>query len=1077
MYLKNVRLRNIFLAILAGLVFLTLGACTPESGLNLEGDTEQLLKLIGEAKSLLGTAVVSDKADTVDKGTKWVTQAGHDAFQMAIDAAQKVADDKDAKWVKITAAIAALNQAIEHFEKALQDGIRDPVVNLAALQKEIADANAAKLGVLVASDPNNVAQGQPFVSQTVMDTFEQAIADAEAVRDDTSITQQDADDAVSALHSAAVTFEAAKQLGTNAGLQPVDRSALSTAITNADAAKLSAVVETDAQNVDVGTDFVDAQVMAALEQAIVDAETISQNAAATQQEIDDAAADLNKAVGVFNAAKQPGTRLVAAFDSLVSDGSSQQSSTKLIFTFDQDVPLFNLADIDLGSTAVQKDQLTKTQSTGVYELTLTAITQTDVLTVTLAKQGVRFVPSSRTVTVYHILFVERQGNGTLVSQGKSAAADTYYIDAVSGDDANNGTSPITPWKSFRNANSKTFNPGDHILLEADSIWNGETVTPANNPTLLSSDTVGMLWPKGSGSAGNPIIIDLYDIDNMQAATPVVSYSANKRPVINGNGTPSPNPSKPYETSGAVNLKNQDHWEIYNIECTNSFANISQDTDHWTKIKVNKMLAGIFVNEDDSAGAAKYRHIVIKNCYVHDVQSESTNNKQSYWTSTYFGSGAHTSSKVVGGIIVNGAFSDLVLEGNIVKKAGLEGLRTGGGAKTNVAIRGNYVEAVMGDGIVISGVNFSLPSSVSPQQNLVEHNIVKDAAASPLNDESLQDTANYAACWVYQGKQVRFSRNEAYGTLYGYLDGEAWDIDNDSSEVIYQYNYSHHNAGGACLFMSSATNSIFRYNISANDGGGARYMETIDDNGIQVDTSAASYTDWTDGQSIFHYTVSASTAGPTVPLVYNNTIYIGDGISTALYGNTSLGNANKYVRFYNNILLKAGAGTVPLCNTHNPPKSSEGYLTSPAAFKNNLLYAYDINSGAEDKSKFTMGAGGVTVADLLSTYNNHWADPNLLIQSDPSNAAALRAQRDDAFTAYNDPAALAVFTDTTRLRDRARMFSLTDDQSPAFEAGMAIPAAKDPAIDNAWNDGGVTEDFFGAAIDASKPPIGAAVTRY
>jgi hypothetical protein len=651
----------------------------------------------------------------------------------------------------------------------------------------------------------------------------------------------------------------------------------------------------------------------------------------------------------------------------------------------------------------------------------------------------------------------RNGSGTLKSQGRAASgAATYYVDAENGRDSYNGTSPLSPWKSFKNVNAKTFQPGDHILLEADSVWNGESVTTANRATLLNSDKVGMLWPKGNGSEGNPIVIDLYDIDDFSKPTPTVSWSANKRPVINGNGTPSTdNTNYPYRYSGAVTLENQSYWEIYNIECTNTFD--IGNPNHWYDMQVRKGLAGIIAYGTQTGS---YKHIVIRNCYVHDVQSESTNNKTSPdYTSNYFG-GSHNPSKVVGGIIVNATgYDGIWMEDNIVKKVGLEGLRTAASGNQNVSIRGNYIETIAGDGIVLAGTLASGPS-------FVEHNIVKDSCAAPNTN-----TGNYAAVWAYIVKTATFQYNEAYGTVYGYQDGEAWDIDSSCDKVIYQYNYSHHNAGGAILFMSGITDGVFRHNISANDGGGTRYMAAVTD-GVSV--SANSYTAFSGGQTLFHYAATGTSASNQIPLIYNNTFYIGDGITCGLFGHNSSSAENKYVRFYNNILLKAGTGTVYLSYGHSG-SGNAGYIHNDAGFKNNIIWGYDTEPDTGNQAKFSNG-GGTAAGTLFTSNNNKWQNPGLKIQQD-SHITQLRNQRDDAFPAgdYNDPEKLKTFTGVERLRSRASLFSPAD--ASKVTGGMEIPAGGGSAVDNAWNGDQIKEDIFGVSFTPSQPPIGAAVRPY
>jgi hypothetical protein len=50
-------------------------------------------------------------------------------------------------------------------------------------------------------------------------------------------------------------------------------------------------------------------------------------------------------------------------------------------------------------------------------------------------------------------------------------ADKFYI-SNTGDDNNDGLSPVNAWKTFENINKKTFTPGDQILLKRDHTFKG-----------------------------------------------------------------------------------------------------------------------------------------------------------------------------------------------------------------------------------------------------------------------------------------------------------------------------------------------------------------------------------------------------------------------------------------------------------------------------------------------------------------------------------------------------------------------------------------------------------------------------
>jgi len=106
-------------------------------------------------------------------------------------------------------------------------------------------------------------------------------------------------------------------------------------------------------------------------------------------------------------------------------------------------------------------------------------------------------------------------------------AVTYYFDSVSGDDGNRGATASTAWKTLGKLNATVFSPGDTILFKSGSVW------------------IGQLGPRGSGAERHPIIID--------------KYGGDAKPVINGAG----------RSEDAVLLKNQEYWEISNLEITNT----------------------------------------------------------------------------------------------------------------------------------------------------------------------------------------------------------------------------------------------------------------------------------------------------------------------------------------------------------------------------------------------------------------------------------------------------------------------------------------------------------------------------
>lgn len=451
---------------------------------------------------------------------------------------------------------------------------------------------------------------------------------------------------------------------------------------------------------------------------------------------------------------------------------------------------------------------------------------------------------------------------------------TYYVDSQDGNDENDGQTEYTPFQSLKKINSLYLLPGDRVLLKAGGIWNGQ------------------LAPRGSGLAGRPIVLDLYGEGN--------------KPIINGNGEHTTN------ISGAVMIVNEEYWEIRNLEVTNYGAGESYDT-HMTN-NLNRVRSGILVFSNDQTKIKN--HIVVENCYVHDVVSASD-------------SGV-TGHKMSGGIIVlaeyrdlNGislgqgvtkaGFHDVRLENNKVERVMKEGIRTKVESSsysyeknfTDVTIRNNYINSVTGDGIVLAEVKSG---------GLVEKNLIRAAC------EENYKNANFAGVWTHFCDDALVQYNEVDGVKYGYNDGEAFDIDNQCYRNIFQYNYSHDNYGGACLFMNTQHDTHFRYNVSYNDAWGTTPSK----------------------QHMFFYAIGTRTdiTSSLIPKIYNNTFYFdasyknggNENFTIPMFGS----NDETVVNFQNNIVA-AEPGAVNITFK----TGSANNFNSNSIIKNNLFSRDDL----------------------------------------------------------------------------------------------------------------------------------------
>ena len=378
----------------------------------------------------------------------------------------------------------------------------------------------------------------------------------------------------------------------------------------------------------------------------------------------------------------------------------------------------------------------------------------------------------------------------------------FYVDSVAGDDTRSGISPDSAWKSLSKVNGTVFSPGDKILFKAGSTWEGQ------------------LWPKGSGRDGFPITID--------------KYGDGPKPIIHCEG----------EAEDAVLLKNQEYWEIQNLEITNTGAGEAKRR-------------GVHVASIDYGDM---RHIYLRSLTIHDVNGIDSDKVNG---------GIHYTSH---GDARPSRFVDLRIENNHIYRVDRNGIfgwsshwvRAKWHPSLGVVIRNNRLDDIGGDGIVAVATNGAL----------VEHNVVSRAN---------QRSEGYnVAIWAWSADNTVIQYNEAYLTK-GERDGEGFDSDWNSQNTIIQYNYSHDNEGGFLLICNEGGHTpassignigtIVRYNISQNDH----------NRGINI-------------------------AGPVKnTIIYNNTIYVGKGEKVDLVLHSDWHGWADNTAFYNNIFYVDGAG--------------------------------------------------------------------------------------------------------------------------------------------------------------------------
>jgi hypothetical protein len=336
-----------------------------------------------------------------------------------------------------------------------------------------------------------------------------------------------------------------------------------------------------------------------------------------------------------------------------------------------------------------------------------------------------------------------------VALASSAQASVYFV-STHGDDTHSGLSVADAWKSLGKVNHVAFQPGDQILFESGGVWNGQ------------------LLPQGSGSAGKPIIMS--------------SYGGDARPVINLG-----------KAEGAgIRLTNQSGWEISNMEIT-SGAPPALGIGRQGIVAVAR------------GNNQKIQHIVIRNCFIHDVWGQLGGKTQ------YVGYNSTAIQVRASG--TNASLDDVLVENNRIERFDKVGIVVASGtlgSTSGVVVRGNVMDNLGGDGIIVGGGTGAM----------IEYNVVRRSclrSGYPDLPGGEKWWPHTAAIWIQHTTATVMQFNEVYdsGRQPRNGDGEAYDFDFGCKRCICQYNYSNSNHG-LLLIMYDATGNIARYNISEND---------------------------------------------------------------------------------------------------------------------------------------------------------------------------------------------------------------------------------------------------------------------
>lgn len=659
-------------------------------------------------------------------------------------------------------------------------------------------------------------------------------------------------------------------------------------------------------------------------------------------------------------------------------------------------------------------------------------------------------------------------NVVVTAKAESHTPVTYYL-SNSGDDNNDGHSEQTPWKSFEKLSSVTFGPGDQILLDAQSSWSNV-----------------QFRPEGSGSEGAPVIMSAYNTQG----------DSSRRPVLNGDGTVADLDAHSYLAfdawrafypSGTIELFNVENWEIRDIEITNYAQEMQKGAtgrngiavihDYMEVQGIDSMPSSNADRERAFFNAGKLQHIVIDNCYVHDVVGYHPAN------------GAQgRGGKMSGGINVYGPYDDVSITNNIVMYCDVEGIRNDvlawmGDTRAqfpaymkDIVVSNNYIAGVPGDGVIISSAdkpvienNYLTDAGYSyfaktktnnvsgvtwNASNLASCRAVEEKTGATVKDMGNRQSpitmgaTNFAGLWFIGTKDAVAQYNEASNNVWTCNDGEAFDADMFCSGTIFQYNYTYRNNGGFCLFMPTMdAGTVVRYNVSVEDGQSLGIAES--QNGL------------------FHYI-------GTPEAIHNNVFILSDSL------NTIFGGSSNTTWFYNNIVAAPnGLSTTGTYNGFHINGSSDGNIQNPklnGAMNNNLFYPSGIIDSVVEGSSVTRENN--VILNSREELNSVFTDLDGFLEAQPIKALNGRSDLTGEPVQdleYGKGAGVAMSAEEGRaVQTPTGGFDLSGfkglrlaENSPAIGAGTSQMRDYDYKAQNdaAWP---LEKDFFENDLDADKP---------
>jgi hypothetical protein len=462
----------------------------------------------------------------------------------------------------------------------------------------------------------------------------------------------------------------------------------------------------------------------------------------------------------------------------------------------------------------------------------------------------------------------------------------YYVDSRTGDDANDGMSENSAFKSLSKVTYMEKVPKMKILLKSGSVFNGN---------LVLKDL--------KGTPEKPFIVDI--------------YGGTERPTINGSGD-------------QVILIQDENVRFRNIRLTNKMGMRGIRIQALTAgAKKNIEISGCCIEEVNWAGDAPFIGIDPAKLDVRAICSDARFNKE------------------YGGIIVEAFttkdigpswYENLYITNNRIHQVSRTAIlittkwgqrdKPGSGYNEydnddnrwypcrNVVIQGNDISYPGGDGVILMGST----------KSWIDHN--KCYYANFLGRTGHAS----AGLWPYSSTEIVMQYNEAAYTQFanGSADGEGLDVDVACENTLVQYNYVHHNAGGGLLLCNNKNdnhkgtivrNNIFAHNTTTWKGNMMTISSCVGKTEIYNNLIVLSFK-----YPTVLYSDDSFSVGRGKDVTFRNNIFVSEDYTTAKFNISNIDNCifenNSYFRVGNFSIAHTNA--ISLDPQITIPSDMDGY---------------------------------------------------------------------------------------------------------------------------------------------------------